>query len=328
MSISIIKPGLLSTIQDEGRYGFQHMGINPGGAMDLRALQAANALVLNKLNEAALEFYFPAPSILFNEAVFIALSGADFDASVNHTGIPINHPVYIPANSTLRFNGKKSGQVGYLAVQGGFELSDWLNSNSTNLKVGAGGFDGRALCANDEILLMGHSKFSNSGGDCSVLPWKADTESFYTRNAIRFIPGNEFDLLNEESKKLFTSEPFSILPQSDRMGYRLNGPALQLNEPTEMISAAVTRGTIQLLPNGQCIVLMADHQTTGGYPKIGHVISADLPALAQKGAADALRFIATGLQAAENLLVLQEQHLQQLKNACILQLDAYHRHKL
>ncbi|KAF0242055.1 MAG: antagonist of [Chitinophagaceae bacterium] len=326
MSIRILKPGLLTTLQDAGRMGFQHLGVNPGGAMDLRAMQTANALVLNGLDEAVIEFYFPAPVIQFKAASFIALSGADFSATANGTPIPINHPIYLPANTVLQFNRKIQGQIGYLAVQGGFDLSDWLNSYSTNLKVAAGGFEGRTLLTGDEIDLKRHAKWNGSGIESAVMPWKAATESFYTTNPFRFIPGNEFDLLSEHAKKIFTTEGFTIQPQSDRMGYRLHGPTLDVAISTEMISTAVTRGTIQRLPSGQCIVLMADHQTTGGYPRIGHIISADLPGLAQKGSAEVLHFTPTDLFTAENLWVAQEQHLQQLKNACILQLDAYHRH--
>lgn len=326
MSILVIKPGIQTTIQDVGRIGFQHLGINPGGAMDLRAMQTANALVHNPSDEAVLEFYFPAPVLRFNAGTFIALSGADFKASVNGTDLPVDHPIFIPAGSVLQFNRKEKGQLGYMAIQGGLELIEWLNSYSTNLKAVAGGYEGRALRAGDELMLNTHPKSIRSSTECSVLPWKAFTASFYTNNPFRFIPGKEFGLLSEISRQRFTSEGFTILPQSDRMGYRLQGPGLELTGAGEMISSAVTRGTIQLLPNGQCIVLMADHQTTGGYPRIGHIISADLPGLAQKGIGEQLHFTPTDLETAENLLVLQEQHLQQLKNACILQLDAYHRH--
>lgn len=326
MSVLVIKPGIQTTIQDAGRTGYQHLGINPGGAMDLRAMQTANALVHNPSDEAVLEFYFPAPVLQFNAGAFIALSGADFKASVNGTDLPVDHPIYIPAGSILQFNRKEKGQLGYLAIQGGVELIEWLNSYSTNIKAVAGGFEGRALRAGDELTLNTHPKSIRSSPDCSILPWKAFTTPFYTNNPFRFIPGREYDLLSETSRRLFLNEGFAILPQSDRMGYRLQGPGLELTERREMISSAVTRGTIQLLPNGQCIVLMADHQTTGGYPRIGHIISADLPGLAQKGIGDTLHFVQTDLETAENLLVLQEQHLQQLKNACNLQLDAYHRH--
>ncbi len=326
MSMHILKPGLFTTLQDAGRIGFQQLGINPGGAMDIRAMQIANALVLNNIEEAVIEFYFPAPTIQFKSAAFIALSGADFSATADGISIPINHPVYLPANTILQFNRKIQGQIGYLAVQGGFELNDWLNSYSTNVKVAAGGFEGRALLSGDEINFNMHAKLRGTGLDCTILPWKAGTDFFYTNNPFRFIPGNEFDLLNEQAKNIFTTQGFTIQPQSDRMGYQLNGPLLNITTATELISSAVTRGTIQRLPSGQCIVLMADHQTTGGYPCIGYIISADLPGLAQKGSTELLYFTPTNLITAENLLIEQEQHLQQLKNACILQLDAYHRH--
>lgn len=326
MSIYIIKPGLQTTVQDAGRFGFQHLGINPGGAMDRCAMQTANALVLNTAQEAVLEFYFPAPAIRFNHSAFIALSGGDFSASVNGTHIPINQPVFITPDSILQFNRKHDGQIGYLAIQGGFDLDDWLNSYSTNLKAGAGGFEGRALRADDEIPLKIHTKNNKSGNHCYILPWKADTKGLYTKNNFRFIAGHEFDCLTAEAKTQFTTSAFTIQPQSDRMGYRLTGPDLQLSQPLEMISTAVTRGTVQLLPNHQCIVLMADHQTTGGYPRIGHIISADLAGLAQTGAGESIHFSEISLPDAQKEMVAQEQHLQQLKNACILQLDEYHRH--
>ncbi len=326
MSITILKPGLLTTIQDAGRFGYQHLGINPSGAMDIKAMQIANALLLNKLNEAVIEFFFPAPVIQFNQSTFVALSGADFSAEIEGIAIPINHPVFVPANSILQFSSKNSKQIGYLSVQGGFELSEWLNSYSTNLKAGAGGYEGRAFRAGDKVSLNIKSIKSVSNSICSVLPWKASVEPFYTDHSIRFIPGNEFNLLSDESKQLFSSTSFKILPQSDRMGYRLSGPALHLSESSEMISTAVSRGTIQLLPSGQCIILMADHQTTGGYPRIGHIISADFSNLAQKGSNDQLYFSETTNEFSQKLLHEQKQHLQQLTNACILQLDAYHRH--
>jgi antagonist of KipI len=326
MSIVIIKPGLFSTIQDEGRKGFQHLGINPNGAMDIRAMQIANTLVLNDVSEAVLEFYFPAPVLQFTQPAFIALGGADFSAETNGTDIPINQPVFIPANTIIEFTSKKWGQVGYLSVQGGFDLSEWLNSYSTNVKAAAGGFEGSILKAGDTIDLRFKASNKTTNKKYSTMPWKASLKEFYHSNPLQFIPGHEFTKLTETSQTLLLSDEFSILRQSDRMGYRLNGPALELSEKKEMISAAVTRGTIQLLPNGQCIVLMADHQTTGGYPRIGHIISADLPTLAQKGINDSIYFKKTTIEQAEKLLIGQEQHLHQLTNACILQLDAYHRH--
>ncbi len=326
MSIVIIKPGLFTTIQDEGRRGFQHLGINPNGAMDTCAMKTANALVLNDVSEAVLEFYFPAPVLQFNQPAFIALSGADFTAEINGIDIPINQPVFIPSNTLLQFKSKKWGQVAYLSVQGGFDLSEWLNSYSTNVKAAVGGFEGRILKQGDSIELNLKNTSSGNSKDYSVMPWKASVKPFYHTKALRFIPGHELDNLTASSQEMLTAADFSILPQSDRMGYRLQGPTLELANKKEMISTAVTKGTIQLLPNGQCIVLMADHQTTGGYPRIAHIISADFPSLAQKGINDTIQFIPTTIEEAEKSLILQRQHLQQLTNACILQLDAYHRH--
>lgn len=326
MSLEVIKAGLFSTIQDEGRKGFQHLGINPTGAMDICAMQTANLLVLNNISEAVLEFYSPAPVLKFTQPAFIALSGADFSASINGEHIPVNQPLFIPANSLLEFNAKKWGQVGYLAVQGGFNLSEWLNSYSTNVKAAAGGFEGRALQAGDAIHLNAKSTMNGASKKISILPWKASVKDFYQSTSIRFILGNEFETLTAVSQEIFLTSSFNILRQSDRMGYRLNGPELRLDNKMEIISTAVTKGTIQLLPNGQCIILMADHQTTGGYPRIGHIISADLPSVAQKGINDTVQFKRSSMEEAEKSFIQQVQHLQQLKNACTLQLNEYHRH--
>ena len=326
MSIVIIKPGLFTTIQDEGRKGFQHLGINPTGAMDTCAMQTANALVLNDVSEAVVEFYFPGPVLQFTQPAFIALSGADFSAETNGIIIPINQPVFIPANTVLQFRAKKWGQVAYLSVQGGFDLSEWLDSYSTNVKAAVGGFEGRILKQGDNIELNLKNTSGSNSKDCSVMPWKASVKQFYHVNGLRFIPGHEFEHLTNASQEIFSTADFSILPQSDRMGYRLQGPTLELANKKEMISTAVTKGTIQLLPSGRCIILMADHQTTGGYPRIAHIISADLSTLAQKGSNDTVQLRSTSIEEAEKLLILQTQHLHQLTNACILQLDAFHRH--
>src|SRR3989339_868595 len=240
MSITIIKAGLFSTVQDTGRKGFQHLGINPNGAMDVLAMQIANLLIQNKADEAVIEFFYPAPVFRFNTAAFIALSGADFVASINDIPVPINHPIFVPENAVLSFTKKQSGHIGYLAIQGGLELNEWMNSYSTNTRAGAGGMEGRAL----------------------------------------------------QSKKQI-----------------------------ELISSGVTNGTIQLLPSGQCIVLLADHQTTGGYPRIGHIIQSDIPTLVQQSPGTVIRLIPVNMETAEKINTRQGQYLQQLKNACTLQLN-------
>ncbi len=325
MSIRIMKAGLLDTLQDEGRYGYQHLGINPGGVMDIAAMKTANALVGNPLTEMVIEMHYPAAKILFEADALIAVSGGDFGAHINNDLINGNQPVIIKKNSTLAFKKLRTGARTYVAVKGGFAIDKWLHSASTNLKAQAGGFDGRALRKGDLITLNEDADYASLLNDANhkSLPWHVSANDFYSSGPTRFIAGAEFDLLTPASKKILIEKPFSITNESDRMGYRLLGQPLVLDKNTEVISSAVTRGTLQLLPNGQLIILMADHQTTGGYPRIGHVISADLSRLAQKSTLGQISFSVTGQQAAEQALFKQYLDLLQLQNACNFRLQQY-----
>jgi antagonist of KipI len=314
--IQVVKQGLLDTIQDEGRYGYQHLGINPGGAMDRVALYLANSLVGNDLKEAAIELHFPASAFLFEEDAMIALSGADFGAMINDIPISINKPVLISRNSILRFTRPVSGARCYLAIRGGLVLERWLNSFSTHLKAEAGGLEGRRLQKNDRLpfKLTAHYEWLP---DALELPWSADIRGLYPEtNTIRILKGS--DWVDD-----ITCATFLITEQSDRMGFRLKGPAIHTAHTEERLSAGVTRGTIQLLPDGQLIILMADHQTTGGYPRVAHVITADLPALAQYNADQRFSFQLTDLDTATQLYNQQEQHLLLLQNACNLRLQEW-----
>lgn len=326
MSITIIKAGLFTTVQDGGRKGFQHLGINPNGAMDALAMQIANMLIQNKAAEAVIEFFYPAPVIRFNVSAFIALSGADFGATINEIPIPINHPIFVPENAVLSFTKKISGHIAYLAIQGGLELNEWMNSYSTNTRAGAGGVEGRVLIKDDEINFKATVLQENKQSQLQVLPWMADTKGLYQTQSLRYLPGNEFSFLNAFSQQFMTNAQFTVHADSDRMGYRLKGPALKCKKQIELISSGVTNGSIQLLPNGQCIVLLADHQTTGGYPRIGHIIQSDIPTLVQQSPGTIIRLIPVNMETAEKINNRQAQYLQQLKNACTLQLNAYHRH--
>ena len=165
MSLLITRNGLLDTIQDGGRYGYQHLGINAGGAMDSIAMRVANLLVGNDASEAVIEMHFPAAEILFESTVLIALAGADFLATINGEAVPTLHPVMIREGATLRFTRQESGARIYLAVQGGFVAEEWLHSYCTNLKAKAGGFNGRALQKNDRIQLKQGPQYDFSDGD-------------------------------------------------------------------------------------------------------------------------------------------------------------------
>jgi antagonist of KipI len=317
MSLKILKPGILDTIQDEGRYGYQHLGINPGGAMDLLAMQTANLLLGNNLNEAVLEIFFPAPDILFEQNAFITITGANFSPMINGDGIKINRPVMVKKNTVIQFPQKKKGQCCYLSVKGGFKLSAWLNSYSTNIKAGAGGYNGRKLQRGDVIEFnktFEHDKLNNV--DVVKMHWRAAPETDDSEpNEIFVIAGNEWNWLSEKSKTDFLISKFKAALSSDRMGYRLSGTKLEAHIITELVSTAVNFGTIQLLPNGEMIALMADSQTTGGYPRIAHVITTHLSKLAQKQPGEDIKFTIVNEATAEDLLSKQSLHLRQLKNA-------------
>ena len=302
MSLLVLKPGLLDTIQDRGRFGYAHLGINPAGAMDTIAMSVSNLLVGNKPDEAVLEMHFPAPRLRFESDAIFALAGADFDAHLAGQAIPAHTPVVAAAGAVLEFRKARSGARCYLTISGGFDLEPWLGSRSTHLAVQAGGFKGRALQTGDVLPFRRKADFSGilKGVNARILPWKANVAGLYPLiKTLRFCAGPEFDALTFESKQRLETGEWKITPQSDRMGYRIEGAILELKETRELVSSAVVPGTIQLLPNGQFIILMADGQTTGGYPRIGHIISADLPGLAQMKAGEVLRLQQVDLQAAE-----------------------------
>ena len=326
MSLTIIKPGLFDTIQDGGRTGHACCGINPGGVMDPVAAKLANALVGNAEDAALLEMHYPGPQILLENDSLISIAGADFQPTINDEAIPCWQPVFVKKNTVLQFTGKKWGSRAYLAIRGGFCIPKWLNSYSTHIKAGLGGFRGRKLergdalpCENSIQTIHKHIK---ADANYAALPWRPAVKPLYGHHAnVCFMPGNEWSRLTCCSQKEFSENSFQITPLSDRMGYRLKGSSLAVSEEEELISSAVTSGTMQLLPGGQLIVLMADHQTTGGYPRVGHVVTAHLPKLAQMGAGDCIRFEPAAIGEAEEMLFAQRKTLAIMQRACHLQIN-------
>jgi antagonist of KipI len=218
----------------------------------------------------------------------------------------------------------KSGARAYLAIYGGFDIPQWLNSSATHLKAATGGFKGRALQKDDEIRIRTKVDLSGILGkkEFETLPWKADDDwGDHTTEEILVLPGNEWNRLTDKSKENFFDQLFQITTQSDRMGYRLKSDNLSTAINEEVVSSAVSFGTVQLLPEGQLIVLMADHQTTGGYPRIAHVISAHHSRMAQLKPGDQFNFRFTDQATAEELFIKQQQHLIQLQIACKLKLE-------
>ena len=311
MSIFVTKSGILSTIQDTGRNGFRRFGINPNGAMDVGAARLINILLANEESETVLEMHFPAPILKFEEAAIIALGGAKFGAKIDDKSIENWRPYRIEKSQTLSFSGKISGNRAYLTVKGGFQMERWLNSASTNLTANIGGFEGRSLLKGDRILFR--QKTKNQKPKTNFRISRTVIPHYSSMPTLRVIAGAEFERLTAFSESNFLKNNFTITRNSNRMGFRLNGEPLYLLNKIELISSAAAFGTIQLLPDGQMIILMADHQTSGGYPRVAHVASADLPVLAQLGAGDKVNFEIISIEEAEDLALEFERELNFLK---------------
>lgn len=326
MSITIIKSGILDTVQDSGRIGFSKWGINPGGAMDLYAMQIANALAGNPLNTEVIEIHFPSGEYLFNSDCLISITGADFTPQVNGAPVNCRKSLLIQKGSILSFAKKKNGARTYLAVHQGFSTPKWLSSSSTNLKISVEGLPG-ALKKGPEIGLRAHNDFSELLSDKNFFefPWSVNSNSAYDNtNIISIIDGNEWNQLTEKSQDQILRGEFSIGLASDRMAYHLEGEPLEYNAKTELISSAVSFGTIQGLPNGSLLILMADHQTTGGYPRIAHVATANLPKLSQLNARDKITFKKITIDEAEKMLFSLMREIKMIQSTCRQNLLTHH----
>ncbi len=316
MSMVVIKPGMLSSFQDAGRHGHQPLGISVVGAMDQRAHHLASILVGNDAQTASLEITLTGPTLKFKEPCCIALSGADLSATLNGQTVALNRPLIVRPQDELAFGARKHGTRCYLAVHGGFALTPVLGSTSTYLRSHFGGWHGRALQKGDEIALARPLK--NKGLEAVAMElWAikiylpaAIADS--SRQRIRLIKSALWNEFTPESCVALLTETFRISSDCDRMGYRLTGTPLLMSKPRQLLSEATTFGTIQVPAGGQPIILMADRQTTGGYPKMAYVATVDLPLLAQRAPGDALKFEAITLERAQELDAARERAWQAL----------------
>ena len=320
MSIEVIKPGALSTFQDLGRTGYQHLGIPVNGVMDERAHRLANALVGNLPQSATLEITLMGPVLKFHHEAVIAISGADLGARIQGEPLALDQVAVVAAGSELSFGKRSAGLRAYLAVRGGFAVDAAMGSASTYTRGGYGGHAGRPLKKGDLLetgpyvqssklarLAQVAKSLSSAFDDAVALPPDAP---------IRVIPGREWTYFSPHARQALEAAPYRISPQSDRMGYRLEGEKLELTEPREVVSEAVSFGSIQVPADGQPIILMADRQTTGGYPKIGHVCAVDLPRLAQKMPGETIRLKVVDLGTAQRLMLSQERSFAALEQHC------------
>jgi antagonist of KipI len=316
MSIRVLRPGLLTSVQDPGRYGMQHIGLCPGGAMDPVSFALANALVGNAPTEAALEITVIGPELFFEEEALVAVSGAEF-----HGGFPHNRPVLVPAGGRFSVGRAVRGARAYLAVAGGFDLAPVLGSRSTYLPGAFGGFKGRALRHADVLPLSAQSatlarerfKRLKRTRDQTV-PWSAPPHTLPDREPIvvHVMEGQHFADFDAVAQRAFFDTVWRIASDSNRMGYRLAGALLARGPADEILSGPTCLGTVQVPPSGSPIVLMADHQTTGGYPKIANVIAADLARLGTLRPRDTIRFAPVDLMEARALFREQQDALDAL----------------
>jgi antagonist of KipI len=318
MNIDILRSSFLTTVQDLGRMGFREFGVSPGGALDSHALRVANLLVGNKESAAGIEITFGGVQLRFADERVVAWCGGEFDVRIGSTSLPAGHAGFVRAGDVLIFNQPKTGCRSWLGISGGIDVPLVLGSRSTDLRANFGGFDGRALRDGDEVSLGGNSErlkiLIEKLREQKVANWKPPhdwSSPAKHEPVLRVICGSESNRFNDVTIQRFTNDVFVVSADSNRMGARLKGPHLQRDHDVDLVSEGVAPGTIQVPPSGQPILLLGDCQTIGGYPKIAHVITVDLPVAAQLRAGDSVRFREISLAEAHRRLVERERYLEQ-----------------
>ncbi len=304
-AIHIEEAGLLTTVQDLGRAGYQRFGMPVGGAMDTLSAQLANLIIGNGQNDSCLEATLIGPKISFLDKTAFCVCGADIQPRLNNTAIENNKPYTAKPGDSLSFAGRLSGCRAYIAFAGGIDVPVVMGSRSTLLSARLGGFEGRPLQAGDHLNLFPAKK----NRPLESIPEALFPQTF-TGKSVRILPGPEAWHFSTDVMKTFLSTTYTISSQSNRMGYRLEGPTLTaLDSKSDIISSAIPFGTIQLPSGGQPIILMADRQTTGGYPRLAVVASVDLPYVAQLMPGDDISFTEISLAQAQELIVEQRRLL-------------------
>jgi antagonist of KipI len=295
---------MLTTVQDLGRWGWQSRGVPVAGPMDVWAHRLGNALVGNRPDAATIEVTLVGPEVQFEDERTIAVTGAEFDLTADSRPVPYSAPFGVPAGGTLRFGRRRRGARAYLAVSGGIGVSPVLGSRATHLPSGLGGIDGRPLRAGD-MLPLESPAFPPAGSPTGVprldLPDHAAT--------VRVLPGPQLGHFPSDALDVLQSAPYVLDAASNRMGFRLRGPSVAHLGTAEMISDATPIGALQIPAGGQPILLMADRQTTGGYPSLATVISADVRLAGQLASGDSISFVVSTLQEAVAAMIEQEQLL-------------------
>jgi antagonist of KipI len=313
VSIEIVKPGLLTTLQDAGRPGWAHLGIGRAGAFDAAALRIGNALCGNPRDACGLEITLLGPTLHFRDAAWIAVTGAAMPVRIDGIERPCWAPLFVPAGSTLEFGAIRDGCRSWLAVRGGFAVAAVLGSRSMDVNAQLGPFSGRPLRAGDVLPV-----------DCDPrLPavearstWRLDPRPWFPGDLsqpLRLLPGHHLDRLTKSARKQLFSVDFKVDTDSNRVALRLTGPTLDWASPVEMVSEGCVPGLLQLPPSGQPIAFGPEGPVSGGYPRIGQVAAVDVPRLAQAKPGDAVRFMPCTLEDALRAFERRERALTRLE---------------
>jgi antagonist of KipI len=311
MSLIIERAGFLSSVQDRGRTGSREIGVSLGGALDPFGLRVANLLVGNDQQAAGIEVTLGGLQLRFEDKRVVAWCGGDFDVRFESTALPAGHAARVQAGGELKFGRPQIGCRCWLAVSGGIDVAVVLGSRSTDLRAQFGGFEGRTLRDGDDLRLGLRPGSPAPAADISSWTAPHDWVSPAKREpTLRFVRGIDWKRFDPSSRQSLTSEAFTVSPDSDRMGVRLEGPELKRLDDSDLISEAVAPGTVQVPPSGRPILLLGDCQTIGGYPKIAHVITVDLGIAAQVRAGDHIHFSEVSLADAHRFLVERERQLE------------------
>lgn len=307
--IKILSPGLLTSIQDIGRWGYQRYGMSVAGSMDHFSTRVANLLVGNDESEAVLETTFMNPEIQFKCDEVISITGGDMKPKINGQRVPMWTSLLVREDDKLSFEGPKEGIRTYIAFSSGIDVSEIMNSKSTFLKGKIGGYEGRKLAKGDTIGL-GDGGIPKTG---SYLPMKYRL-AYKSQDLIRVVLGPQDDYFTQDGINTFFNSEYKITPEADRMGYRLDGPKIEHIDGADIISDGIVFGSIQVPGHGSPIIMMADRQTTGGYTKIGTVISPDLNKLAQMKPGDKMTFKEVSIDEAQKIYRDFEENIGQIKS--------------
>ena len=309
MGIRILKAGMLTTVQDLGRNGYQSQGFSVAGVMDVRSFKIANLLLDNPENEAVLEFTLIGPTLEFTSATIIAITGGDFQPTINGEPAPMYTAIYMNKGDILKFGSARTGSRGYIAFSSYLDIPVVMGSRCTNLKSKIGGFKGRKLQADDYIGFRIKRRYLPF-----FLSRKLEPENFDQDNAtLRVVMGPQDSKFSKQGIETFLTSEYTVTSEFDRMGCRLDGNYIAPKETSDIISDGIAFGSIQVPAHGKPIILLADRQTTGGYAKIATVASVDIPKLVQRKTDHKIRFEAITVQEAQALYLKEQRQLDKMR---------------